>query len=119
MSDTGPATTLRHLIMGFQATHLVYVAAELGIAERLEDGPRGSAELAALVGADAGALHRVLRGLAHHGVLTHADDRFDLTPVDLLIQRSGLTAEEVSSILLVLELDGQVKSVPGGYVRIK
>lgn len=44
---------------------------------------------------------------------------FDTTPVDLLISRSGLTAEEVSSILLVLELDGQVKSVPGGYVRIK
>lgn len=44
---------------------------------------------------------------------------FDTTPVDLLINRSGLTAEEVSSILLVLELDGQVKSVPGGYVRIK
>jgi DNA processing protein len=44
---------------------------------------------------------------------------FDATSVDLLINRSGLTAEEVSSILLVLELDGQVKSVPGGYVRIK
>jgi DNA processing protein len=44
---------------------------------------------------------------------------FDPTSVDLLINRSGLTAEEVSSILLVLELDGQVKSVPGGYVRIK
>ena len=44
---------------------------------------------------------------------------FDTTPVDVLINRSGLTAEEVSSILLVLELDGQVKSVPGGYVRIK
>lgn len=44
---------------------------------------------------------------------------FDATPTDLLIQRSGLTAEEVSSILLVLELDGRVKSVPGGYVRIK
>ncbi len=44
---------------------------------------------------------------------------FDTTPIDLLIQRSGLTAEEVSSILLVLELDGLVKSVPGGYVRIK
>ncbi|HEV2614220.1 MAG TPA: DNA-processing protein DprA [Gammaproteobacteria bacterium] len=44
---------------------------------------------------------------------------FDTTSVDLLINRSGLTAEEVSSILLDLELDGQVKSVPGGYVRIK
>jgi DNA processing protein len=44
---------------------------------------------------------------------------FETTSVDVLIQRSGLTAEEVSSILLVLELDGLVKSVPGGCVRIR
>lgn len=44
---------------------------------------------------------------------------FETTSIDLLISRSGLTAEEVSSILLVLELDGFIKNVPGGYVRIK
>ena len=43
---------------------------------------------------------------------------FETTPIDTLISRSGLTAEEVSSILLTLELDEQVKSVPGGYVRV-
>ncbi|MCK5640388.1 MAG: DNA-protecting protein DprA, partial [Gammaproteobacteria bacterium] len=36
------------------------------------------------------------------------------TPVDVLVERSGLTAEEVSSMLLVLELQGDVVSAPGG-----
>jgi len=39
---------------------------------------------------------------------------FDPTPVDLLIQRSGLTAESISSMLLLLELEGYVSSSPGG-----
>lgn len=34
--------------------------------------------------------------------------------VDLLVQRSGLTAEVVSSMLLILELEGYVASAPGG-----
>jgi len=38
--------------------------------------------------------------------------------IDLLIDRCGLTAETVSSMLLLLELKGQVESLPGGrYVR--
>ncbi|HEC16572.1 MAG TPA: DNA-protecting protein DprA [Sedimenticola sp.] len=39
---------------------------------------------------------------------------FDPLPVDLIIERSGLTAEEVSSMLLLLELEGYVSSAPGG-----
>jgi DNA processing protein len=43
---------------------------------------------------------------------------FDPITIDELIQRSGLTAEEVSSMLLLLELKGQVESLAGGrYVR--
>ncbi len=34
--------------------------------------------------------------------------------VDLLIERSGLTAEEVSSMLLIMELKGHVESTPDG-----
>ena len=37
------------------------------------------------------------------------------TPVDTLVQRSGLTAETVSSMLLVLELQGYVSSAAGGH----
>ncbi len=43
---------------------------------------------------------------------------FDPVQVDLLIDRSGLTAEEVSSMLILLELEGHVSSAPGGiYCR--
>lgn len=43
---------------------------------------------------------------------------FECTPVDLIIQRSHLTAEKVSSMLLILELEGKIASVPGGYIRL-
>jgi DNA processing protein len=39
---------------------------------------------------------------------------YEPCPVDMLIQRSGLTAEVVSSMLLTLELQGIVESLPGG-----
>jgi DNA processing protein len=39
------------------------------------------------------------------------------TPMDAIISRSGLTAGEVSSILLTLELQGFIRTVSGGYVR--
>lgn len=43
---------------------------------------------------------------------------FDPIPIDKLIENSGLTADAVSSMLLLLELEGEVASLPGGrYVR--
>lgn len=41
-----------------------------------------------------------------------------VTPIDLLILQSGLTASKVSSILLSLELDGFIATTTGGYVRV-
>ena len=38
--------------------------------------------------------------------------------VDMLVERSGLTAETVSSMLLILELEGRVSSAPGGAYLI-
>ena len=44
---------------------------------------------------------------------------YDPSPVDLLVERSGLTAEAVSSMLLILELNGSIEAMPGGlYSRI-
>jgi DNA processing protein len=40
---------------------------------------------------------------------------YDPVSVDELIARTGLTAEAVSSMLLLLELEGHVSSAPGGY----
>ena len=42
---------------------------------------------------------------------------FAATPVDIVISRSKLMAEEVGNILAQLELDGYITSVPGGYTR--
>jgi DNA processing protein len=45
---------------------------------------------------------------------------FDPVTVDQLVERSGLTATAVSSMLLLLELEGHVSSAPGGrYCRTK
>jgi DNA processing protein len=44
---------------------------------------------------------------------------YDVVAVETLIQRSGLTSEQVSAMLLALELEGKVASLPGGrYQRI-
>lgn len=51
---------------------------------------------------------RVLEALGH-----------DPVPMDILLQRIGLTPAELSSILLILELQGRVTSMPGGrYARV-
>jgi DNA processing protein len=42
---------------------------------------------------------------------------YETTALDTIIIRSGLTAAEVSSMLLSLELRSYVQIVPGGYVR--
>ncbi len=39
------------------------------------------------------------------------------TSIDSMVDRTGLTVTEVSSMLLELEMQGMVTSVPGGYIR--
>lgn len=41
----------------------------------------------------------------------------DVADIDTLCARSGLTAEAVSAMLLTLELEGVVASLPGGYYQ--
>lgn len=42
----------------------------------------------------------------------------EVTTIEQLICRSGLTPSLISSMLLALELNGQVMMVPGGYIRV-
>lgn len=51
-------------------------------------------------------------GAEYQQLLEHIG--FDPTPVDRIIERSGLTPASVSSMLLLLELEGRVASTPGG-----
>jgi hypothetical protein len=75
-----PSLALRRLVNGFQVTQAIRVAAILGIADLLADGPRTSDDLAAATDSHPGALYRLLRALAGVGVFREeADRRFALT----------------------------------------
>lgn len=88
--DNSPARELLELLVGPFRAYAVYTAAKLGIADRLADGPRTSAELADQVGADADALGRLLRLLAGLGIVSRDDgDRFCLTPRGELLRTTG------------------------------
>lgn len=70
------------LISAYWNSQLVYVAARLGIADVLADGPRTAEQIAKKVGAHAPYLYRVLRALAGLGVFAEdAKGRFRLTPL--------------------------------------
>jgi hypothetical protein len=82
MLDHDPAVVARQLLMGFRGTHLRYVAAELGIADLLDDGTLAADEIAARLDARRDPPHRVLRARAQLGVLAEASDgRLWLTPL--------------------------------------
>src|SRR5262245_30839197 len=76
------ATTLRRLIIGYRLSQAIAVAAEVGIADLLKDGPRSAEDLARRTSVHAPSLYRVLRLLASEGLLTEAEDgRFHLLPL--------------------------------------
>jgi O-methyltransferase domain/Dimerisation domain len=80
--DAPTVELARRLIMGFRTTQLVHIAARLGIADLLKDGPQGASALATAVGAHPRALYRLLRALASLGIFAETTDgRFDLTPL--------------------------------------
>jgi hypothetical protein len=71
---------LRRAISGYQVSQALHVAATLGLADLLAEGPRTSDDLAAACGADPDSLYRLLRALASIGVLeAQPDRRFALT----------------------------------------
>lgn len=81
MSHEAPVAML-DLIMGAVVSQAVAVAARLGIADVLAEGPRTAAEIAARVDANPDGIDRLLRALTGHGVF-RADGagRYELTPL--------------------------------------
>jgi hypothetical protein len=72
---------LQDLIGSMRVTQLIYVAATLGIADQLTNGPKRIDELASTAAVDPKALYRVLRALASHGIFAETGDcHFALTP---------------------------------------
>jgi orsellinic acid C2-O-methyltransferase len=81
-SGLPPQAVLYQLATAHYVSHALYLAAKLGIADLLKDGPRHAKELAAATTADAPSLARVLRLLVTAGVFEERDDgSFALTPM--------------------------------------
>jgi hypothetical protein len=87
MTEDSNRDLVTRLMDGYLSTQLLYVAAQLRLADLLRDGPRSSADLAASTGTVPSALHRVLRGLVVDGVLDEeADGRFRVTEAGRLLE---------------------------------
>lgn len=71
---------LMDLAFGYMPAQMIYVAAEIGLADALAGGPRSSEELADATGTHAPSLHRLLRGLVTLGAVEQKErDLFALT----------------------------------------
>ena len=70
------------LVSGLWSGRLLHTAVTLGIVDALDDTPTAAGTLAEELELDADATYRLLRTLAHYGVLAEDEDRrFALTPV--------------------------------------
>ena len=77
-----PDAQLLQLVSGAFVSQAVYVAAKLGIADLLADGPQDVKTLAYETGMDERSLYRVLRSLASVGAFTEIEDKtFANTPM--------------------------------------
>ncbi len=81
-TDQSAAADLRRMIVGYRLSQALHVAAKLGIADLLAEGPRRAEDLAGVTGSHPSSLYRVLRLLASEGVFEELEDgRFTLTPL--------------------------------------
>src|SRR5437868_3353470 len=77
-----PGAALMQMVLGCLVSQAVCVAAKLGVADLLAEGPKGAGELAEATGAHERSLYRLLRTLASVGVFRELPGRrFELTPM--------------------------------------
>ncbi len=82
MPPPSPQQQMAQLITGYWVSQAVYVAAKLGLADRLRDGPRSADDLARETSSDPRSLFRLLRALASVGVFAEdSGGRFGMTPL--------------------------------------
>lgn len=82
-----PPVTLLQMMTGYWVSQAVYVAAKLGIADLLVDGPVSCDDLATATRTHAPSLQRTLRALASVGVFSEvAPGHFALTPLATLLR---------------------------------
>lgn len=89
MPAVPPPIAILQMIGGYWISRMLYVVADLGIADLIDERPRPAAELAAATGSHPRALYRVLRALAGVGIFAEDETgRFHPTPVSQVLCRN-------------------------------
>jgi ubiquinone/menaquinone biosynthesis C-methylase UbiE len=113
MTEEPLRALLDTLTTGYCVSQAIFVAAELGVADRLAAGPRGADELAREIGAHERSLYRLLRALASVGIFAEDDTgRFALTPLAELL-RSDVPSSQRTDIQMMV---GQFYQAWGGLI---
>ncbi len=82
-----PQVKILQMMNAYRLSQLIYVAAKLGIADLLADGPKSSEELAQATRTHAQSLYRLLRALASFAIFAESETgRFELTPRAAMLQ---------------------------------
>ena len=90
LSESGMAeahAAVMQMATGFWVSQIVRTAADLSLAEHLQDGPRSAAEIAVKEAADPSAVFRLMRACTSLGLLAYEGDRFAATPLLSVLHR--------------------------------
>jgi hypothetical protein len=101
LGQAPPVVQVNQLITGGWIAQAIGVAAELGIADLLIDGPKSGDELARATGSHPRALYRLLRALAGVGIFTEVEpEHFGLTPMaDVLRSDAPVTLRGLARLV--------------------
>ena len=100
--STSAPDALLQVITGYASAQIVHVAAQLGLADLLTDGPRSVEDLAAATGTHAPSLARLVRALAALGIVAEADGgRIELTPLGVPL-RSDVPGSVRDAVLFLV-----------------
>ncbi len=90
-NELPPPAQLMKFIVGKWISKPIYVAAELGIADMLVEGPKSIEMLAEMSRAHAPTLYRIMRALASVGIFSETGKRsFELTPMAEFLRTGAL-----------------------------
>ena len=108
-NDQPSQNLLLGMAIGYMMSRAVHVAAEMGIADLLNDGPKSVEELARATGARPQPLYRLLRALAGNGIFAEdSSGRFELTPPAAWL-RSGIPGSLRDAVRVTGDITGEGK----------
>lgn len=103
---TEAAANIMRLMNGAWIAHIVHTAAEIGIADHLDDQPRDAQWLAAASGTHAPSLARQLRALAALGIVQETDQqKYTLTPLGAALRGDASGSMRGWARMILSEMD--------------